>query len=41
MEINAAALAEGDLSWDSLVDRLEAYYLALIASVRQERALAR
>ena len=36
MSINARALAEGDLSWNSLVDRLEAFYIRLIDEVRRK-----
>ena len=35
MSIAARALAEGDLSWNSLVDRLEAFYIRLIDEVRR------
>ncbi len=35
MSQQARALAEGDLSWNSLVDQLEAFYVRLIAEVRR------
>jgi glycosyltransferase involved in cell wall biosynthesis len=37
MGVNARALAEGPLSWDGLVDRLEQFYVQLISSVAASR----
>jgi glycosyltransferase involved in cell wall biosynthesis len=34
MAENSRMLAEGDLSWDRIIDQLEAFYHSLIAAVR-------